>query len=189
MSISNGPEIGLSQKQKEIFENFPERVSGWKNFLLGLGFAVESMGDYEPPEGVEDSDDNLIVTRGNGINCRITGSEAKDKNLIMIGSCFISMQQFLANKPWPDLFINEPGWLEVRLLPKQQAEIILWSGEGERPLFDKSKYFNPESSGPVIDGDYIGSQNEAAGLLIEITKEIAENLELSQAPQLTKEVA
>ncbi|MES2224577.1 MAG: hypothetical protein V4478_01155 [Patescibacteria group bacterium] len=174
--INNPPTLGLTTEQREIFSNFHQVIENWKTFLNDLGFAAESINNYELKEGCSIYD---WFTLSNGITViDHQPQSAVNDNVLIVSASYASAAQFLASKFFPAGFDEEelPCYIEAVFFTDDKAEIILRGDEGE-PLFDQSFYFIEK---------FTGTWDEVAHTLIAIKSDMAENLTRSDPPAIEK---
>lgn len=168
------PKVTLTKQQKAILNNFPKEISGWKSFLKELGFEVETLDTYDPESHGYDNDSAIVFN--NGINGYLTPNEGAEKGLIITSGSFVSVEQFLSKRYWPDVFKDEmPSFLEADFFIKNKARILFSKGLGME-LFNRKKYLlktEPHSRENTL---FEGTWQQVAKKLISIKAEMATNL-------------
>lgn len=169
------PKVTLSKQQLAILNQFPKEVNKWKKFLKGLGFKVITLDTYDPSIWGYNNDSNIVFE--GGFDGAITPNEGVRRGLIITSGSFVTAEQFLANKYWPDVYRDElPNYLEVDFFTKDRAEIVLGCGIGDE-LFDSEKYLTEKWSSHSLTKDtFRGTWQEVAERLLAIKAEMATNL-------------
>lgn len=176
-NLPHPPVNDMTPDQYAAFENLPDAIVEWLEFLQSLDFEADAVATYIAPEGFQHYDN---FTLSNELQMQYSPETAPDENLLFFGAGFANLYQFLEGTMWPDIFgdhSSQPVFLRAAFFTEDRATITMGGYAGE-PLFDNDVY-QLDDEGPFLTWD------EAGKMLIAIRKEMARNLKMQGPPPVT----